>query len=202
MGDQKFPRKTYSTPRHPWEKNRIDTERKILEEFGLVNKRELWKSQSLLQNFRAQAMDLQARLRTENPSAKKQFDLLIRKLSRYNILGEGASLDDILSLNLENVLSRRLQTVVYKKGLSGTVKQARQLITHGHILLNGRRVTIPGMLVERQYEDTIRFNPDSPVSDEDHPLRRAFEKPAEAQEEAKEEKNEQAAPVEESAPIE
>ncbi|MCL5438056.1 MAG: 30S ribosomal protein S4 [Candidatus Thermoplasmatota archaeon] len=175
MGDQKFPRKTYSTPRHPWEKNRIDSEKIILEKYGLKNKRELWKSQSILENYRTQARDLQAKLRTENPSAEKQFSLLINKLNRYSILSGGANLDDVLSLNIENVLERRLQTVVYNRKLSGTVKQARQLITHGHIILNGRRVTIPGLIVERALEDTIAFNPDSAVSDPDHPIRRVID---------------------------
>ncbi len=174
MGDQKFPRKTYSSPRHPWEKNRIDNEREILEKFGLKNKKELWKSEAILASFRAQARDLQAKLRTENPYARHQFDLLIGRLNRLSILGEKANLDDVLSLNLENVLDRRLQTIVHKKGLSRTVGQARQLITHGHVLLNGRRVTIPGVLVERSQEESVQYNPDSPVNDEMHPIRRSL----------------------------
>jgi len=174
MGDPKFQRKKYSTPRHPWEKNRIDEERKLLNDYGLKNKRELWKSQSLLDSFRTQARSLQARMRTNDENSRVQFQNLINRLNRYGILGQNATLDDILSLTIESVLARRLQTLVYKKHLAGTPKQARQLITHGQIMMNGRIVNIPSILVERVFEDTINYNPHSPISDEDHPLRRVL----------------------------
>ena len=98
MGDPKFPKKTYSTPRHPWQKDRIDAEKEILAKFGLKNKRELWKGMELLKSFRSQARDLQARMRVNDVNAEKQFQALIQRLVRYNILGHNATLDDVLSL--------------------------------------------------------------------------------------------------------
>ncbi len=174
MGDPKFQRKKYSTPRHPWEKTRIDEERKLLNDYGLKNKRELWKSQSLLDSFRTQARSLQAKMRTSDENSRVQFQNMINRLNRYGILGANATLDDILSLTVDSILARRLETVVFRKHLAGTPKQARQLITHGQIMMNGRIVNIPSIMVERSFEDTVDYNPHSPISDEDHPLRRVL----------------------------
>ncbi|EQD28122.1 Ribosomal protein S4/S9, eukaryotic/archaeal, partial [mine drainage metagenome] len=157
MGDPKFSKKTYSTPRHPWEKERIEAEREIVIRYGLKNKRELWKGMAMLDSMRTQARQLQPKIRTKDPSAIKQLNALTTRLERYNISKSSGSLDDILSLNLDNVLERRLQTLVFRKSLAKTIDQARQLITHGHIAMNGRRVTIPGILVEQSEEDSIQY---------------------------------------------
>ncbi|EQB68226.1 30S ribosomal protein S4 [Cuniculiplasma divulgatum] len=171
MGDPKFQKKLYSTPRHPWEKDRIDEERKTINLYGLKNKKELWRSQASLDSIRAQARELQARTRRNDPLAIKQLNLLLARLNRYKISTGNASLDDILSLTIESVLERRLQTIVFRKNLAKTVKQARQMITHGHILMNGRRVTVPGLLVEASVEDSIEYSEFSPFIDDKHPVR-------------------------------
>lgn len=181
MGDQKFPRKKYSTPRHPWEKERIDQEREVLTKYGLKNKRELWKSESMLASFRVQARNLQAKLRYQDPNAEKQLRNLVQRLNRYNILGLNATLDDILALKIENILERRLQTMVYRKNLARTQKQARQLITHGHIVVGDRRITLPGLLVEASMESSISYDPGSPISDELHPVRQQPQKQVESE---------------------
>jgi small subunit ribosomal protein S4 len=73
------------------------------------------------------------------------------------ILKEGSKLEDALAMSLDDILERRLQTMVYKMELSKSVKQARQLIVHGHIAVNGRRVTIPSYIVKRSEEDKIGY---------------------------------------------
>jgi small subunit ribosomal protein S4 len=171
MGDQKFQRKRYSTPRHPWEKERIDYEKQIVVKYGLKNKRELWKAQAVLSSYRAQARTLQAKVRYNDPVAEKQFQLLLKKLDRLSLLSEGATLDDILALTLENILDRRLQTMVYQLNMATTMKQARQLITHGHIKVGDHVVTIPSLAVEKNGEDAITYNEKSPFSDDKHPIR-------------------------------
>jgi small subunit ribosomal protein S4 len=171
MGDQKFQRKRYSTPRHPWEKERIDYEKQIVIKYGLKNKRELWKAQAVLSSYRAQARTLQAKVRYSDPVAEKQFQLLLKKLDRLSLLSEGATLDDILALTLENILDRRLQTLVYQLNMATTMKQARQLITHGHIKVGDHVVTIPSLEVEKGVEDTITYSEKSPFSDDKHPIR-------------------------------
>ena len=171
MGDQKFQRKRYSTPRHPWEKERIGYEKQIVVKYGLKNKRELWKAQAVLSSYRAQARTLQAKVRYNDPVAEKQFQLLLKKLDRLSLLSEGATLDDILALTLENILDRRLQTLVYQLNMATTMKQARQLITHGHIKVGDHVVTIPSLAVEKNGEDAITYNEKSPFSDDKHPIR-------------------------------
>lgn len=200
MGDQKFSRKQYSTPRHPWEKERIDQEREVVVAYGLKNKHELWKSQSLLESFRAQARNLQAKLRYQDPQANYQFRNMIGRLNRYNILGMDATLDDVLSLRLENILDRRLQTLVFRKNLARTQKQARQLITHGHISIEGRRVNLPGLLVEAGAEESIIYHENSPLTDELHPLRQVIESIGEQQEETVEGAEEKAPEAAEKPP--
>ncbi|EQD26450.1 30S ribosomal protein S4P, partial [mine drainage metagenome] len=72
MGDPKFARRSYDTPKHPWEQVRMDEERKLLVKYGLKNKRELWKAQSQLRDIRRQARQLQARVRAREPQAEKE----------------------------------------------------------------------------------------------------------------------------------
>ena len=181
MGDPKFPKKKYATPRHPWEKERIDSEKEIVVKYGLKNKRELWKSQAMLDSFRSQARKLQAKLRTEDQFSQKQFQELIKRLSRYSILGQNASLDDILSLSIDDILQRRLQTIVFRKNLARTPKQARQLITHGHVEFDGRRVNVPGIMVEGSKEESIRYSERSALNDDLHPIRQVILNGAQAQ---------------------
>ncbi|WP_337860174.1 30S ribosomal protein S4 [Ferroplasma sp.] len=183
MGDQKFQRKRYSTPRHPWEKERIGSEREIVNKYGLKNKRELWRAQAVLSSFRAQARTLQAKVRYNDPIAQKQFQLLLKKLDKLSFLSEGATLDDILTLNIENILDRRLQTLVYQLNMATTMKQARQLITHGHIKVGDRIVTVPSIAIQKGEEDYITYSEKSPFSDDKHPIRLILSGRAENQEE-------------------
>jgi small subunit ribosomal protein S4 len=84
-------------------------------------------------------------------------DELVSTLQRYGMIGANAAMDDILSLKVENILERRLQTIVYRKGLARSPKQARQLITHGHIAIEGQRVSIPSYMVSIAEEAGIAY---------------------------------------------
>jgi small subunit ribosomal protein S4 len=179
MGDPKFSRKSYDTPSHPWQGERIKKEVEIVNEFGLKNKTEVWKAQTILRNFRKQSRELQARLRGGDAQARVETDALIKKCSRMGLLPvTGADLNDVLLLSENDILSRRLQTVVFEKGLSTTIKQARQMITHGHIHVNGHRVTVPGYIVSREEESSVSYNDASPFTDEMHPMRISAEQAA------------------------
>ena len=181
MGDPKFARKSYDTPSHPWQGERIKKEAEIVREYGLTNKTEVWKAQTILRNFRKQSRELQARLRGGDAQARIETDALIKKCSRMGLLPvTGADLNDILGLSENEILSRRLQTVVFEKGLSTTIKQARQMITHGHIHINGHRVTVPGYIVGREEEASVTYNDASPFTDEMHPMRTTAEQAAAA----------------------
>jgi small subunit ribosomal protein S4 len=182
MGDPKFPRRSYDAPSHPWRGERIKAETEICNAYGLKNKRELWKAQAVLRNLRNQSKLLQARVRLNDEQAKLEASLLLKKCARMGLLPmEGSTLDDVLGLTQETVLNRRLQTLVHRKGLAATAKQARQFIVHGHVSIDGRKVTIPGYVVKRSEEEKITFNPLSPISNELHPLRTSAQ-PAQAPE--------------------
>jgi small subunit ribosomal protein S4 len=171
MGNPKFPRRKYDTPSHPWQGERINLENEIINKFGLKNKREVWKAQSMLRRFRQQARQLNARLRMGDVQAEREKDQLLNKLSNLGILPTNSNLNDILILELESILNKRLQTQVYLKGLAHSPKQARQFIVHGHISIDGRKVTIPGYLVKRAEEPTIEYNQFSSLTNDLHPMR-------------------------------
>lgn len=154
MGDPKKQRRTYSKPRHLWHIERIERERAIIRKYGLKNRRELWKMESLLRNFRRRARKLLALGTTQAEIEKKQ---LINRLSTLNILKKDAGIDDVLALKIEDILERRLQTIVLKRGLANKAKQARQFIVHGHIAVGGNKVTSPSYLVKTDEEKSIKL---------------------------------------------
>jgi small subunit ribosomal protein S4 len=170
MGDPKFPRRKYNTPSHPWQSDRIRQENELIHKYGLKNKREVWKAKSILTNFRQQSRTLLARLRTGDEQAMREKDDLLERLFNLGILPENALLDDVLTLNEENILARRLQTMIYMKGLAYTPQQARQFIIHGHIAVDGKKVTIPSYMVRRKEEEFIEYYENSRLNDPDHPM--------------------------------
>jgi len=159
MGDPRKPRKKWIGPKHPWRKERLMYEMRLVGEYGLRNKRELWIAQTIIRKFRHQARSL---LAVPKEIREKVEKALLRRLYQLGLLPENATLDDVLSLSVEDLLERRLQTIVYRKGLARTIYQARQLIVHGHIAIAGRRVTAPGYLVTKDEEDLIDYAPTSP----------------------------------------
>lgn len=173
MGDPKFARKHYTTPPHPWDGVRISEENMIIRKYGLKNKRELWKTQTVLRDIRSQARELQARMRSEDEQSAKEVEQLIERLKRIGLLHGKADLTDILTLEVEALLSRRLQTQIYLKGLARTIKQARQLIVHGHIGVDGRKVTVPSYIVKDGEAETINYYGNSPFVSDLHPERAA-----------------------------
>lgn len=171
MGNPKFPRKRYTTPLHPWKEDRIKSERELLKKYGLKNHKEVWKAKTGLGKYRHQARGLLARMGTKDPQVKKESEQLLLRLTRIGVLPAGSSLDDVLALETESVLSRRLQTLVYLKGLSTTPDHSRQLINHGHIAIDNKKVTIPGYTVTKDEENKIGYIGKSPLNELSHPAR-------------------------------
>ena len=175
MGKPKFSRKKYETPSHPWREDRIKAENELIKKYGLKNKREIWKAQTYLRKYRGQARELLAKIDSEDPQIIKETEQLLTHLTRMNILPLNSTLDDVLALGTEPILSRRLQTLTYLRGFASTPKQARQLISHGHIAINNRRITIPGYMVTNDEEKDITYSTDSPLNDSLHPARPSTE---------------------------
>ncbi len=162
MGDPKKSRKKWRGPTHPWRKEQLLEEMRLVGEYGLRNKKELWIARSILRNIRARARELLALPEEERVKYEKP---LISKAYREGIIpSPEATLDDLLGLTVRDILERRLQTIVYRKGLAKSMYHARQLITHGHIAIGGRRVRSPGYLVSREEEELIGFYPLSPLA--------------------------------------
>ncbi len=159
MGDPKKPRKKWESPKHPWIKERLQREIELVGKYGLKNKREVWRAETLARKLRHQARGLLALPEEERAQAARK---LLDRLYKMGLIEKNATVDDILGLTASHVLERRLQTIVYKKGLAKTIHQARQLIVHGHIAIGGRRVTSPGYLVARDEEPLIDYAPGSP----------------------------------------
>lgn len=171
MGKPKFSRKRYETPSHPWKEERIKNEDELVRKYGLKNKREVWKSETRLRKYRGEARRLLARVDSDDIQSKREIDQLLMHLTRMSILPPNSNLDDVLALENEKILSRRLQTQVYLKGFARTPKQARQLIIHGHIAVNGKKVTVPSYMVEKKEEDKIGYTGNSPLNIAMHPER-------------------------------
>jgi small subunit ribosomal protein S4 len=88
---------------------------------------------------------------------EKRVQELLSRLYRLGLLPANATLDDVLSLRVEDVLERRLQTIVYRKGLAKSMHHARQLIVHGHVAIGGVRVRTPNRLITIDEEKLIHL---------------------------------------------
>lgn len=171
MGDPKKQRRKYETPRFPWRTDILQSELKLQGQYGLRNKRELWRHKTEISRFREIARSLLGMPTEQRERMEKQ---LLERLNRLGILPETAVLDDVLDLTIDDILERRLQSVVFSKGLAKSIFQARQLITHGHVAIDGKRVPTPSYLVLRDEEAKIAYAPTSNLSNASHPLRVAI----------------------------
>lgn len=186
MGDPRKHRRKYSTPSHPWQKERIERENKLKEDYGLKNKKELWRHDSMLKQMKMQTKSL---TRRQDKQADTERELFFKRLERLGLLQPGSKLESILELKLENILDRRLQTMVVKKGLARSMTQARQFVVHGHVMVKGKKVDVPSYLVFADEENSLTFDEKSPFADPEHPERQTKQKEVkvEAKEEAAEE---------------
>lgn len=170
MGDPKKQRKKYEVPRFPWRTDILQGELRLIGEYGLRNKRELWRHKTMISRFRGIARSLLGMPSEERSKLENQ---LLNRLHRIGILPETAELDDVLDLNVEDVLERRIQTVIFRRGLAESIYQARQFITHGHMAIGKKRVFSPSYLVLKDDEEKINYAPTSPLNNPDHPVRKA-----------------------------
>jgi len=166
MGLARKQRKKYDTPSHPWQKGRLDEEAVTFKEYALKNKKEIWKMKSKLAHFTRQAKSLGATERDQ-----QQGQLMITSMKRLGLIKEGATVDAVLGLGVKDIMERRLQTMVFRKGLARTMKQARQFIVHKHVTVNGKMVTVPSYLVGANEEATISIIAESSLANPEHPER-------------------------------
>jgi small subunit ribosomal protein S4 len=111
----------------------------------------------------------------ETPEERtKMENELLARLKKLGVLQETAVLDNVLDLAIEDLLERRLQTIVFRKGLTRTIYQSRQLVTHGHVTIGNRRVTVPSYIVSKEEEQQITYAPQSALANQAHPTRQAL----------------------------
>merc|ERR1711939_394415 len=154
--------KTYKVPRRPFESARLDSELKLAGEYGLRNKREIWRVMLTLSKIRRAARDLLT-LDEKDPRRLFEGDALIRRLVRIGVLTEDKmKLDYVLALKVEDFLERRLQTQVYKLGLARSIHHARVLIHQRHIRVGKQIVNVPSFIVRLDSQKHIDFALSSP----------------------------------------
>ncbi|PXX94229.1 30S ribosomal protein S4, partial [Halomonas sp. LBP4] len=156
--------KVYDVPRRPFEKERLDQELKLIGEFGLRNKREVWRVKLTLAKIRKVARQL---LMLDDKDPKRLFEgnVLLRRLVLMGVLPEDKmKLDYVLGLRVEDFLERRLQTQVLKLGLAKSIHHARCLIRQRHIRVRRQLVNIPSFLVRLESQKHIDFAEKSPYA--------------------------------------
>ena len=146
MGDIKRKRKMFSRPKKLFDRIRMDDENVLVKRYGLKNKREIWKAKTTVSGMRRRAKKLIGK----GDDEQRAF---FEKLNKMGITV--VDISDVLALTEENIFARRLQTFVFKKKLAHTIKEARQLIVHKNILVDGKIVNIPSFVVTRDLEDKI-----------------------------------------------
>lgn len=161
MGDPRKQKKLFRRPRRIWSTDQLSAELYIMGTYGLRNKRELWSAQTEVARIRNQARALLA-LPAEVRSEKEKR--LLNFLSRIGLAKEGATLDDILNLKVEDLLARRLQTIVMKKSGAKSPYQARQIVSHGHVSIGDRKVNRPGYIVRAEEEGRILLHVELPAA--------------------------------------
>jgi len=168
MGDPKKLKKKYIPPAHPWIRAAIEEGKALKKEYGLTKYKEILIASSFLKKYKDIAKKLIANKTAQGEREKGQ---MMDKLQRYGLLKAGSVLDDVLSIQLKDILERRLQSLVCRKGLARTMKQARQFITHRHVLIVDKEITAPGYLMTVEEESQILFKPTSNLASADHPER-------------------------------
>jgi small subunit ribosomal protein S4 len=152
MGDPKKSKKKYSRPRSIWTSDQISSELYVVGSYGLRNKKELWKAQTEIARIRNQARSLLALpIEVRHETETK----LLTYLSRLGLATSSSTLDDVLNLKIEDILERRLQTLVMKRSNLKSPYQARQIVVHGHVSIGNRKINLPGYLVKKDEEPQI-----------------------------------------------
>merc|ERR1711871_376206 len=155
--------KTSKRPRRSYDKERLDAELKLIGTYGLKNKREIWRIGLVLSKVRAVARQLLT-LEERDPQRVFQGQALMRRMIRYGILDEDKQrLDYVLALKIEDFMERRLQTLVFKRGLAKSIHHARVLIRQKHIRVGRQIVDIPSFMVRVESQPHIEFALTSPL---------------------------------------
>lgn len=167
MGEPRRFRKKYENPFKPWDRDLLMEELVLVGEYGLKSKKELRRTTTFLRKIRDVARSTYGLPLDERELVSRE---LLSRLYKLGILPEKSSVDDVLKLTVRDILERRLQTIVYKKGLAKSIYHSRQMIVHRHIKVADKVVDRPSYLVSREEEPTVAISSASPYSNPNHPI--------------------------------
>lgn len=142
--------KLYVRPKKAYEKSRIKEENTLLNKYGLKNKREIWKTIAKVDYFRRRAKAL-----AKSPAEEQE--ILFTKLKKIGLSTD--SIADVLDLQVEDLLKRRLPSIILQKGYAKTAREARQMVAHKRVLIDGKIVNIPSYIVSLEEESKISIKP-------------------------------------------
>ena len=169
MGIVKKQRKKRVFHKKRWDKATIELEKELVRDYGIRRKREIRKFELILKKIKEQAKTFNKQRMTEDDLEVREF--LTGLIEDGFLKVENPKIDDVLDISLRDILDRRLTSIVYKKKLARTPRQARQFIVHGHIAIDGKKVDTPNLLVPVALEDKIDYFEKSPLANEEHPIR-------------------------------
>src|SRR3989344_3064710 len=141
-------KKLYLRPKKPFQLTRIKEEDALVKRYALKNKREIWKTIAKVTYFRHRAKEL-------SKMPIEEQEVLFNKLKAIGL--NTNTIADVLDLKVENLLDRRLTSVLAQKKIANTVRHARQLVTHKKVLIDGKAVSSPSYLVKVAEENKIKI---------------------------------------------
>jgi small subunit ribosomal protein S4 len=186
-------KKQYETPSEAWDEDRIEDEKELIEEFGLRNKKEVYRAESELRGLRRQARKAVA---AESDEQRKP---LLDRAHSLGLIKSDGTIDDVLSLTTKDILERRIQTAVERKGYADTAREARQLVVHGHVYLNGEEVNVPGYLLTQEEEKELELRMPENDEEETEEVEETSEDSSSDEEEEQEENQEDTEEAEEES---
>ncbi|MCA9459565.1 MAG: 30S ribosomal protein S4 [Nanoarchaeota archaeon] len=163
-------RKKFVSHKQRWNKQSIEEEAVLVNDYALKNKKEIRKVELLISKYKRIAKELNRSNETKDGENAKH---LIESLKAKGFLAaEASTLDEILDISLRDILERRLSNIIYKNKLARTPKQARQFVVHRHVKIDGKVIDSPSYPITLLQETQIEFRPSSSLSDENHPERK------------------------------
>ena len=146
-------KKLFNRPKKSFESFRIKEENNLVKKYGLKNKKEIWKVLAHVNYLRKRAMALAN-------SPEKEQEVLFGKLRGMGLKVNNTA--DALGLKVENLMDRRLPSILFKKKMAKTPKQSRQLVVHKKVLIGKKAVNIPSYLVSVEEEELISLKEQKP----------------------------------------
>ncbi len=151
MGDPKKLRRKWKRPRKTFNTARIAADKELKRDHGFRRKKEIWRLDYAFKHLMRRARKI---LATKDKEAE---EILMNKLIKMGLIEKKVHIDEILSMSFEDLCERRLQTILFKKGLATTLKEARQFIAHKKVRVGDKMVNQPNYLVLKDEEDKIKL---------------------------------------------